>query len=216
MAGRELETREDFFQGLFERLGVHVEEETVEQEESDETDELGPESEDEDGDMLVNEKLGGDTELAEKNNVVQPLLTLHQQMYTPIVRLLPTQGPSTTPYVYQGHRRTTSLSLEPEDPLLPSDDDDEGEQALAAELRKEAELDRRELAQAEQYERVLWGEFGDLGRSEEKGKGKETRNKPDRDREDHDEADTYAMRFELPAVAGDGGIKSAVYILDSE
>jgi len=172
-------TKGSIVAGVFERLGVA----------SEEVD-LAVEEEQDEGEDFTEDR-------ASIHESIAPGFSQHQSMYAPLVRLPSTLGSSKTPYVYHGYRRT-SISLEPEDPLLPSVTDEE---ALAEELREEEELDAQDRIAAEKNENRLWGEHS---RRNNRGAAVAT----------VEEHDVHELRFKPPGI--DGHVKSQVYVYDSD
>jgi hypothetical protein len=169
-------TKESILAGVFERMGISSEVDSGEEEEEEEE---------------------GASVHEDQREIMTPTIPLHRGVYAPFVRLPPTLGPSKAPNIYEGYQRTSaSISLEPEDPLLPMDIDEE---ALAAELRQEEELDAQDHIVAEQNENVLWGEYSRrVTRGEMAGGVKRERG--------------YALRFKPP----DGHVKSQAFVVDSD
>jgi hypothetical protein len=169
-------TKGSIIEGVFERLDVVSEEVVSDVDVSGEEDEQSAED--------VALAGAGDQE------IIAPTFNLHQGMYVPLVRL---PGCSKEDYGYQ---RT---SFEPEEPLLPSTTDEE---ALAAELRQEEELDMQDGIVAEKDENRLWGEYSRRS------------NRAAAVAPDHDEQDGDELRFKAPGL--DGHVKSQVYVIDSD
>jgi len=121
-----LGTKESILAGVFERLNVPSEVDS-------DVDLNGQRDDNEDAPSDAS-----GTAIENPMETTPPITSLHQGIYTPLVRLPPTLGPAQASYVYKGYRRSSaSVSLEPEDTLFPSGTDEE---ALAAELREEEEL----------------------------------------------------------------------------
>jgi hypothetical protein len=189
-----LGTKESILAGVFERLNVPSEEV-----ESD-SDVLAEEDEQDDEEDAPSGVSVNDIEDKVQWVMTTPTLSLHQGMYAPLVRLPPTLGPSKAPYAYEGYRRTSaSISLEPEDPLLPLDTDEE---ALAVELRQEEELDAQDRIVAKKTENMLWGEYGRMG----------TRGTAMAEKVEEEFGN--GLRFKAPGT--DSHVKSQVYVVDSD
>jgi hypothetical protein len=188
-----LGTKESILEQVFERLDVDSEEV-----ESD-ADVSGEEDEQDEGEDALSGGSADDDALTHASVHGDQTFSLHQAMYTPLVRLPRTLGSSKVPYVYEGYRRApTSISLAPDDPLLPLDAD---EDALADELRQEEELNAHDKIVADKNENVLWGEYRRRG----------TRGAVVAKDEEADSG--YALRFKARGV---DGLKSQVYVVDSD
>jgi hypothetical protein len=172
-------TKESIIEGVFERLDVESEEVVSNADVSSEDDEQADQSAE---DVALAE--------AEDQEIIAPTFDLHQGMYVPLIRLA---GSSKEDYGYQ---HTPS---EPEDPLLPSTTDEE---ALAAELRQEEELDMQDGLVAKKDENRLWGEYS-------RRNNRAAAVAPADEQLDGDE-----LRFKPPGL--DGYVKSQVYVIDSD
>jgi len=174
-------TRESILATIFDRLGVVSEEHDDDAEEEDEI--LS-------GDSTSNNARSG--VFVHEHQETTTTFSLHQEMYAPLVRLPPHLASSETPYVYEGYRHTpVSRMFHLDEALLASDTDEE---ALAAELRQEEELNKRDLTVAEAEENKLWGEY-----SHRVTRGGQ---------------DAHALRFKAPGT--DRQVKSQVYVVDSD
>ncbi|KIM77813.1 hypothetical protein PILCRDRAFT_11708 [Piloderma croceum F 1598] len=170
-------TKESIIEGVFERLDV------LSAEVASDADVSG---EEEDDQSAEDDALAG----AKDQEIVAPTFNLHQGMYVPLIRL---PGSSKEDYGYQ---RT---SFEPEEPLLPLTTDEE---ALAAELLQEEELDVQDGIVAEKDENRLWGEYS---RRSNRAAAAVARD---------DEQDGNELRLKAPGL--DGPVKSQVYVIDSD
>ena len=185
-----LGTKESILAGVFERLNVPSEVDS-------DVDLNGQRDDNEDAPSDAS-----GTAIENPMETTPPITSLHQGIYTPLVRLAPTLGPAQASYVYKGYRRSSaSVSLEPEDTLFPSGTDEE---ALAAELREEEELNTQDRIAAEKNENKLWAEYG------RRRTGKLTVMVNDVE----EEYDGHELRFKLPGI--NSTVKSQVYVVDSD
>lgn len=190
MMGATFGSKEVLLAGVSQRFGVPAEKVDSDSADSNQNSEL---DEQQDTGVLAGDERGSGI----------PTLSLHRGMYAPIVRLPPIIGSSDVHHL--SRQTTSSFSLEPEDPLIPSDNDEE---ALAAELQDEEDLDVQDAIEAQNHENLLWGEYG------RRRTGAHVTSAKEAAIEGVEDAHAHALRFKPPGI--DGNVKSKVYIEDSD
>lgn len=190
MIGSASQNKENFLAGVFERLDVPAEEVDAD-----------PDSQSEDSGQ--DERQGGSALANHKRKSTISIEPLYHTIYTPFVHLPSILGSS---HIYESSRLATPR--ESEDPLFPSDTD---EDALIAELEDEDALDAEDDAAAQANENVLWGEYG---RRRRRNGVHNTRIKEEEAEVIDDDANAHDLRFKPPGM--DSNVKSKVYISDSD